>query len=58
MQPKDTVDPAKQDGMIYMIPCECGKVNIYKQVGTKRMKFNAVSYFNFKKTKTLLKRIL
>ena len=25
---KDTVDPAKQDGVVYMIPCECGKVYI------------------------------
>ena len=24
----DTVDPAKQDGMVYRIPCECGKVHI------------------------------
>jgi len=25
---KDTVDPAKQDGVVYRIPCECGKVYI------------------------------
>ena len=25
---KDTVDPAKQDGGVYRIPCECGKVYI------------------------------
>ena len=25
---KDTVDPAKQDGVVYKIPCECGKVYI------------------------------
>ena len=28
VQPKDTVDPAKQDGVAYRIPCECGKVHI------------------------------
>ena len=28
VQPKDTVDPAKQDGVVYKIPCECGKVHI------------------------------
>ena len=25
---KDTVDPAKQDGVVYRIPCECGKVYV------------------------------
>ena len=28
VQPKDTVDLAKQDGMVYRIPCECGIVYI------------------------------
>ena len=28
VRPKDDVDPAKQDGMINRIPCECGKVYI------------------------------
>ena len=28
MRPKDTVDPAQQDGVVYRIPCECGKVYI------------------------------
>ena len=28
VQPKDAVDPAKQDGVVYRIPCECGKVYI------------------------------
>ena len=28
MRPKDTVNPAKQDGVVYRIPCECGKVYI------------------------------
>ena len=28
MRPKDTVKPAKQDGVVYKIPCECGKVYI------------------------------
>ncbi|XP_066026269.1 uncharacterized protein [Pocillopora verrucosa] len=27
-RPKDAVDPAKQDGVVYRIPCECGKVYI------------------------------
>ena len=27
-RPKDTVDPAKQDGVVHRIPCECGKVYI------------------------------
>ena len=26
VQHKDTVNPAKQDGVVYRIPCECGKV--------------------------------
>ena len=26
VQPKDPVDPRKQDGVVYKIPCECGKV--------------------------------
>ena len=25
---KDAVDPAKQDGVVYRIPCECGEVYI------------------------------
>ena len=28
VRPKDTVDPAEQDGVVYRIPCECGKVYI------------------------------
>ena len=28
VRPKDIVDPAKQDGVVYRIPCECGKVYI------------------------------
>ena len=28
MRPKDSVDPNKQDGEVYKIPCECGKVYI------------------------------
>ena len=28
VRPKDSVDPAKQDGVVYRIPCECGKVYI------------------------------
>ena len=28
VRPKDTVDPAKQDGVVYKISCECGKVYI------------------------------
>ena len=31
VRPKDTVNPAKQDGVVYRIPCECGKVYIGKQ---------------------------
>ena len=30
VRPKDTVDPAKQDGVVYRIPCECGKVYIWE----------------------------
>ena len=26
--PKDTLEPGKQDGVVYKIPCECGKVYI------------------------------
>ena len=28
VRPKDTVDPAKQHGVVYRIPCECSKVDI------------------------------
>ena len=28
--PKDTVDPVKQDGVVYIISCECSKVYIGK----------------------------
>ena len=28
IRPKDAVDPAKQDGVVYRIPCECGRVYI------------------------------
>ena len=28
MQPKDPVDPRKQDGVVYKIPCECSKVYV------------------------------
>ena len=28
VRPKDAVDPAKQDGAVYRIPCECGNVYI------------------------------
>ena len=28
VRPKDVVDPAKQDGVVYRISCECGKVYI------------------------------
>ena len=28
VRPKDAVDPAKQDGVVYRIPCECVKVYI------------------------------
>ncbi|KAL9954306.1 hypothetical protein ACROYT_G041825 [Oculina patagonica] len=28
VRPKDAVDPTKEDGVVYRIPCECGKVYI------------------------------
>ena len=28
VRPKDAVDPAKRDGVVYRIPCKCGKVYI------------------------------
>ena len=28
VRPKDAADPKKQDGVVYRIPCECGKVYI------------------------------
>ena len=28
VRPKDPADPSKQDGVVYKIPCECGKVYI------------------------------
>ena len=32
VRPKDPVDP-KQDGVVYNIPCECGKVYMYIETG-------------------------
>ena len=29
LRPKDTVDPAKQEGVVYRIPRECGNVYIW-----------------------------
>ena len=28
VQPKDALEPTKQNGVVYKIPCECGKVYI------------------------------
>ena len=28
VRPKDTLEPTKQDDVVYKIPCECGKVYI------------------------------
>ena len=28
VRPKDTLEPTKQDGVVYKFPCECGKVYI------------------------------
>ena len=28
MRPKDALEPTKQDGVVYKIPCECCKVDI------------------------------
>jgi len=28
VRPKDALEPTKQDGVVYKIPCECGKVYI------------------------------
>ena len=28
VRPKDAINPAKQDGVVYRIPCKCGKVYI------------------------------
>ena len=28
VRPKDAVEPTKQEGVVYRIPCECGKVYI------------------------------
>ena len=28
MRPKDALEPTKQDGVVYKIPCKCGKVYI------------------------------
>ena len=30
VRPKDTLEPTKQDGIVYKIPCECGKVYIWE----------------------------
>ena len=31
MRPKDTLEPTEQDGVVYKIPCECGKVYIMEK---------------------------
>ena len=34
VRPKDAVEPTKQDGVVYRIPCECGKV-YFGETGNK-----------------------
>ena len=33
MQPNDAINPQKQEGIVYKIPCECGKVYIIGEMG-------------------------
>ena len=35
VRPKDTLEPTKQDGVVYKIPCECGKVYISGKQGER-----------------------
>ena len=38
VRPKDAVDPAKQDGMVYRIPCESGKFYIGQRAMQDKIK--------------------
>ena len=67
VRPKYAVDPAKQEGVVYWIPCECGKVYIGetrrpmqdrikehdRDIGLARTESTAVSQH---RTQTTLKR--
>ena len=47
---KDAVDPAKQDGVVYRIPCECGNVYITVTIRRKDSTMQMLSFVHvFKK---------
>ena len=46
VRPTDVLEPIKQDGVVYKIPCKCGKVSIGETGRAMRQEYTACSYAN------------